>query len=349
MGALAILGGRLNDRFGPRWVLSVSGLCFGLGYVLMYFLESPWQLYLFYGVLIGVGLSTHDVVTLSTVARWFEARRGIMTGVVKVGTACGQVVVPLVATALIAAFGWRMAFVSLGVGATVLLLIAAQGLRRHPGQVLHPGKTRNASAAEEKLSPAGLSYAEARRTRQFWTLCAVQFTFFPSLVTIPVHVAVHGADLGLSATRAAALLSTIGAASIAGRLTVGTLVDVVGGRNAQLVCFAVLLSSLLWLRLIEVPDLLFFFAAMYGFAHGGLFTVVSPTVAEFFGMHAHGEIFGTVVFFGTLGGAMGPILAGSIFDYTGSYQLAFSILAGLALIGLVLVISLRPLRVHQPA
>ncbi|MGI9334969.1 MAG: MFS transporter, partial [Gammaproteobacteria bacterium] len=51
MGTLAILGGRLNDRFGPRWVLSASGLCFGLGYGLMYYVNAPWQLFAFYGVL----------------------------------------------------------------------------------------------------------------------------------------------------------------------------------------------------------------------------------------------------------------------------------------------------------
>ena len=86
MGAGGILAGSLNDRIGPRLILSVSGISMGIGYMLMSQLSAPWQLYLFYGLLAGIGLSTHDVITLSTVARWFTKRRGMMTGIVKVGT-----------------------------------------------------------------------------------------------------------------------------------------------------------------------------------------------------------------------------------------------------------------------
>ncbi len=83
---------------------------------------------------------------------------------------------------------------------------------------------------------------------------------------------------------------------------------------------------------------------IYGLAHGGFFTVVSPALAEYFGIAALGTVFGTVLFFGTLGGSLGPLLAGWMFDSTGSYTLAFGILAALAAVGLGLVISLRPPR-----
>ena len=337
MGVFAMLGGRLNDRFGPRWVLSVSGLCFGLGYALMYYLSAPWQLFVLYGGLIGLGLSTHDVVTLSTVARWFQRRRGMMTGVVKVGTACGQIIIPLAATALIAAFGWRTACLLLGCVSGLILILVAQGLRRAPSN----------PTTSVKPDESGWTLAEAKRSQQFWTLCAAQFMFFPSLVTIPVHIVAHGMDMGMAAASAAAVLSSIGAVSIAGRLFIGTAIDRIGGRRGLLVCFSLLLLSLLWLRSADVPWMLFAFAAIYGFAHGGFFTVVSPTVAEFFGMAAHGAIFGVVLFFGTIGGAFGPLLAGRVFDTTGSYDLAFIALATMAFIGLLLVASIRPLHVDR--
>jgi len=89
MGTLAIVGGRMSDRYGPRIVLCISGALFSLGFVLASQLSQPRQLIVVFGLLLGVGLSTHDVVTLSTVARWFERKRGIMTGVVKTGTAVG--------------------------------------------------------------------------------------------------------------------------------------------------------------------------------------------------------------------------------------------------------------------
>lgn len=347
MGALAVVGGRLNDRFGPRWVLSVSGACFGLGYALMYYMSAPWQLVALYGGLIGIGLSTHDVVTLSTIARWFKHRRGMMTSVVKIGTACGQIVIPLVAAALIAAFGWRLASLLLGCGAGVILVLAAQGLRHKPRPKLSPATPATAPAPGTH-NDWSLSLAGALRTRQLRILCAAQFMFFPSLVTIPLHIVAHGIDLGMTTTRAVSVLSLIAGSSILGRLFIGAAVDRIGGRRALLVCFAVLLLSLLWLRFAEAAWMLFIFAVLYGFAHGGLFTVVSPAVAEFFGMRAHGAIFGVIVFCGTIGGALGPLLAGSIFDATGSYNIAFTALAVLALIGLLLVLSLRPIATPAP-
>jgi len=87
--------------------------------------------------------------------------------------------------------------------------------------------------------------------------------------------------------------------------------------------------------------MLFLFAILYGFAHGGLFTVMSPTVAELFGTGSHGLLFGIVLFSGTLGGAIGPLMAGRIFDLTGSYRLVFLILTAMAVVGFILITTLR--------
>ena len=79
----------------------------------------------FFGLFVGAGMSTHDVVTLSTIARWFQRRRGIMTGFVKVGTAAGQFIIPPVAAFLLITYGWRSAFMTMGLAAITLLLIGA--------------------------------------------------------------------------------------------------------------------------------------------------------------------------------------------------------------------------------
>ena len=123
MGFVGIAAGRLNDRIGPKVLIVASGISLGLGYLLMFRLQALWQLYLFYGFLVGAGFSTHDVITLSTVARWFLKRRGMMSGIVKVGTGAGQFLVPLIAGALIAAYGWRNTY--LLIGAFVLLIFVA--------------------------------------------------------------------------------------------------------------------------------------------------------------------------------------------------------------------------------
>lgn len=339
MGVTGIIVGRISDRIGPRKVLSAAGLLFGAGYALMFFMSSPWHMFVLYGVFVGAGLSAHDVVTLSTIARWFDKRRGMMTGVVKIGTAFGQMSIPLLVVALTAQFGWRIALLMLGCGAAILLVLAAQGMRRSPPASANAAAQPTCGASPE----SGLILAQATRTRQFWTLCGVQCAFISSLVTMPVHIPVHGMDLGMTATQAAGLLTVIGLFSVVGRAGVGSAVDRIGGRRAMMICLLTLIIGMTVLLFADSAPGLYLFATIYGVAHGGLFTVVSPTLAEYFGTVAHGAIFGTVLFFGTLGGALGPVLAGMAFDQTGSYHLVFGGLGGLACVGLMLIATLRPI------
>ncbi len=344
MGMGAIIAGRLNDRFGPRGVLTATSLITGIGWSLMAAISEPWQLLVLFGVFVGIGLSTHDVVTLSTIAGWFPARRGLMSGLVKSGTALGQVVIPFAASLLIIELGWRQAFLVIGLSATVILLYASTRMSAAPvdaGLPQSPGRSAR--------SLPGLDFGQVRRSRQFWTFCAIQFLFFPSLMTVPVHIVVHGRDLGLTPESAAGVLSTLGGVSVLGRLLLGPAVDRTGGRLALLICFVLLFSSLMLLRVAESQTALYVFALIYGLAHGGFFTVVSPTLAEYFGLRAHGLTFGFVLFFGTLGGATGPLLAGRIFDHTGSYLMAFNALALLAALGLLLVLTLTPLNWSKQA
>ncbi|MFK7943191.1 MAG: MFS transporter [Paracoccaceae bacterium] len=332
MGVLAILAGQVADRWGPRVVLACSGLLFGAGYMLIAQVTEPWQLLVLFATLIALGMSTHDVVTLSLIARWFEKRRGVMTALVKVGTACGQFSLPPLAAWAILSFGWQTALTLLG-GAAAAVLLSAALLTRAPPP---PERAADGSAA----TVPGYSFAAARQSSTFWRICVVQFMFFASLMTIPVHIVPHGTDLGLELGAAAALLSVMAAASIAGRIGVGAFVDRIGGRRAYVICFVPLILSLVALLVVTSPMALYAVIALYGFAHGGFFTVVSPTVAEFFGLRAHGAIFGVVLFCGTIGGAVGPLLAGWVFDTTGSYSPAFITLAVMGAAGLATALSL---------
>lgn len=337
MGVLAIPGGRLNDRFGPRIVLSFTGIAYGIGFLLLSQITAPWQMFAIFGTFIALGMGTHDVVTLGTIARWFEKKRGLMSGVVKTGTALGQITIPPTVALLLLYHGWRQTLIYMGLAGLVLLLIAALAMQSPPKR---SANTSSHAPDQNTATPLGLSFAEARLTRTFWTLCAVQFLFFPTMMAVPMHLAVHGSDLGMSTATAASLLSALGASSIAGRLSVGTLSDRIGGKGAFLLCFVILTGSLIGFVFISSHTALFVITAIYGFSHGGLFTVVTLMVAEYFGMRAHGAIFGMILFFGTLGGSAGPIAVGWIFDTTQSYQLAFVMLASLAAIGLGLVASL---------
>ena len=319
------------------------GACFlGLGILLMSTVSHMWQLFLFYSVMFGIGLSTIEITPLSATTRWFARKRGVMTGMVKVGTGTGQVIIPLAASLLITSYGWRTSYVVIGAVAAVLLMFAAQFLRRDPAQMGLVADGRGESQ-EQKGGPAetGFQVREALRTRQFWVVC---FTFLATmfcLLTIMVHIVPHAIDIGISSAAAAGILSTIGGVSIAGRLLVGAAIDRIGNRMTIIICLILLILALLWLQMAKELWMFYLFTMVYGLSHGGLYTVVSPIVAEYFGTRSHGALFGIVFCCSMVGGAIGPVIAGYIFDVTGSYSLAFWIIPAMGALALLSISTLR--------
>ncbi len=189
----------------------------------------------------------------------------------------------------------------------------------------------------------GITYKEAFRTRQFWTICMVYFVILFCAYTIIMHIVQHAIDLGISHGVAAGILSTVGGVSIIGRFLMGGAGDQIGEKKALLICLLCLLLALCWLQAVTSLWMFYLFATIYGFAHGGFFSLVSPLIAKFFGTKSHGFLFGIVIFSSTIGGAIGPVLAGYIFDVTASYKIVFWVLAFLCTLAIVLTASLKPL------
>ena len=343
-GLFGIVVGNMNDRFGPRLIMAVTGSGFCLGLLLMSQLSAVWQLYLFYGVIVGIGLSSIDVIPLTTTARWFIKRRGMMTGIVKVGTGTGQLIMPLMTSIFIATYGWRISYIIIGILVFVLLVSSGQLLRRDPGQRgLLPDGDEKTAASDLHLPEVGVSLREATLTKQFWMICVINLLIGCCAITVIVHIVPHAMDLGISAIVAAGILSTIGGVSMVGRLITGIAIDRIGNKKLMIMFSLILIASLLWLQVSKELWMLYVFAVVYALGHGGFYTLISPMVAELFGISSHGVLFGIVAFGGTVGGAIGPILAGHIFDIIHSYQLAFFILVGFAIAGLILTSLLRPI------
>ena len=345
MGLLGIIVGRLNDRIGPRKLMTVTGFTFGLGYVLMYWLGAAWQLYLFFGVVVGIGLSSVDVLPMTTTSRWFVRKRGIMTGIVKVGTGAGQLAMPLIASMLIMSYGWRTSFLIIGAAVLIILVSVAQLLKRDPSQIgLMPDGDVKKPTDKTDGDSGGVSLREALRTRQLWTICGVSVVIIFCLMSIMVHIVPHAQDSRISATSAASVLAMIGGISMAGRFFTGITIDRIGSKKAMICCFGLLIVALVWLQTAQELWMLYLFAILYGVAHGAFFTAISPIVAEFFGIRSHGVLFGIVAFSGTIGGALGPVVTGYIFDVTAGYSLAFWFCTLMSAFGLAMIISLKPIK-----
>lgn len=343
IGLLGIGVGRLTDRFGPRIVMTVCGSFLGLGYLLMSQIGAMWHLYLFFGVLIGTGMAGAFVPLVSTVARWFVKRRALMTGVVSNGISIGSIIMPPLARWLISTYGWRTSYIIVGTLVLVITILAAQFLRRDPSQVGQlPYGENEVTKDSSNLEASGFSLREAIHTRQFWILCAVFACILFPVACITVHIVIHATGLGISVASAAYIFAFLGVGGIAGRVILGAVADRVGNKLAIIFGFILMSAALFWLLVGKEVWMLYLFGVVHGFAYTALIALMSPMVAELFGLGSHGAILGVVAFGGSIGEASGPVLAGRIFDMIGSYHLAFLVCAALGVSGGILTALLSP-------
>ena len=349
LSLFGVVAGKLTDMFGPRIVVTVCGLFLGLGYLLMSQVNTIWQLYLFYGVIIGLGMSTAFVPLVSTVARWFVKRRGMMTGFAAAGLSIGTLIMPPVANWFISIYGWRTSFMIVGIIALVLIILAAQFLKRDPGQIGQSPYGGDEFQTRNDVRVSGLSLREAFHTQQFWFLGVAVLCFTLGLGTISVHIVPHAVGLGISPGNAAIILAFIGGTGTGGRVIMGSACDRTSYKFVLIICFALLSVSFFWLLSAEELWMLYLCAAIFGFGYGGISAAISPTVAELFKLSSHGAILGVINIFGEGGSALGSVVAGYIFDATSRYQVAFLVCATTSIIGIILILLLRPIRKYAGA
>jgi MFS family permease len=333
-GIMAIIAGRLSDRFGPRVVMTVCGIIIGVSYLLSFFIGSLWQLYLLQGIILGVGLAGVMVPLTSMVIRWFTQRAGLMNGIVHAGPGFGITVIPPLITLFIAQYDWHRAYLLMGGVVLVGMVVAAQFLKQQP---LKPRVASNGNHPNTKTigNVRSFAFREAIKTRTYWILSLLLFIDIFNLNVVVTHIVVHAKDLQIPAAAAATVLSVTAAVSIAGRIIAGAISDKLGIRLTIGICLTTSILAFTLLLFAKELWMLYLFAAIFGIGGWGTAAVMSPLVAEYFGFKAHGAILGAVSFLGTMGGAIGPFIAGAIFDKMGNYNLAFSICITISVIGLV--------------
>ncbi|HTY64960.1 MAG TPA: MFS transporter [Acidobacteriota bacterium] len=334
-GVFSLVSGGLADRFGPRRVVSISCVLVGAGYFLMPLVHTVWQLYLFYGLIIGVGMGAMFVPLVSMTARWFSVRRNLMTGLVSSGAGAGMLIVPSSTAHLIDAYGWRTSFLISGVFVAIIVLVAAQFMKRDPEETGTVPYGESPRLPGTQSAPAnGHSFREALRIPQFWTIFVMMFLFGIFAMSYNIHIVPDAINSGMPSTEAAQILATTGALLIAGRILMGILADGIGNRRIFILGFMIAFGAMLFISFVHTHWAFFVLAILMGIAQGGIGTSQSPVVASLFGLRSHGLILGCVGLGNTAGAAVGPLLTGYIFDLTKSYHVAFLICAASSLLAL---------------
>jgi len=349
-GLLSILAGRLSDKYGPRLLVTANGLLTGIAFVLLSQISSLWHVYLIWGLLMSTAGSCAFIPITSTIPRWFTRRRGIAIGITVAGFGLGGVIAPLLAQWLISSYGWRQAYIILGIMVFIIVTPLAQFMKHSPQRTgLKPYGENETVEDEQPVASAaeGLSFTRAIRTGRFWIFGLILACFFFTLQVIIVHIAPHAVDIGISATIAASILSIIAGISIIGRLSIGFISDRLGTRRALVACLATVTLTVIWLIFSREAWMFYLFALPFGIAYGGVVPLQNLIPAELFGLKSLGIMLGSIFFFGTLGGAVGPPLAGYIFDVTGSYNSAFLICIVLCILAISLSLLLLRSKVEE--
>jgi len=329
--------------------MTASGVLLCLGYILMSSTDSLWQLYVFYGILIGIGMGSPWVSLLSTTARWFISRRSAMTGIVLIGTGIGMMIASPAANHLISVYDWRKSFTIIGLVVGVAVILLSQFLKRDPAQIGQMAYSHDKSADRTVAPPAGFTLKEALRTSQLWIICFMFICFGIAMFSVTVHLVPHAIHLGIRPEVAALILAVQGGATIVGRLVLGGVADKVGNRSIFFFGFILLAADLFWLAYTQEVWGLYLFAVIFGVMHAGMGVSESPLVAGYFGLKYHGSVFGITSLAFCLGGAFGPWVTGYIFDLTGDYLAAFTFSAVICLIGLALTVVLKQIRSSVPS
>ncbi|MCX8205153.1 MAG: MFS transporter [Candidatus Nezhaarchaeota archaeon] len=328
---MQLVTGILYDMYGPRASLAMSTLS-GVGFASCSLVGSLWQLYLLYGVITAVGMGLIYIPCTSSAMKWFPHRKGLAASFVVAGLGTGMLILTPLAKYLITTYGWRHAFLSLGLAFIAILALASFAVSEPRDSVLRKRRSLIDRAAREAL-----------KTGHFW-LTYVAFTL-GSLAgsMVIIHIVPYAEGRGVGPMAAAFTVSVIGVSNVIGRICMGAVLDKVGVRTTLALCF-VAQAVCAWMLLIAHDAwLLYAVSAAFGLSYGWI-ALYAPTVGSLFGLGSVGSILG---FLGTsfgVGAVVGPAAAGVIFDLTKSYLAAFTLGALMSLLSAFLTGLLKTAR-----
>ncbi|MBM3210698.1 MFS transporter [Candidatus Poribacteria bacterium] len=349
-GLAAPFVGGLIDRYGVRRIISLGAFLLGLGFISLNFIQSLWHFYGAYTI-VGIGTAGIGQVSASTiVSYWFKKRLGTALGIMSTGMGAGVLVMaPLIGSYFIPNWGWRASYLTLAIFAWVLIPLALLVARTKPADMgLCPdGITVSGDIIEAKSSyPAstGFSLKIALGTSAFWLIGIIFFiNSFASLGIFQNQVP-HLQDIGFSLSAASIALTVIGLGSAIGKFVFGWLCDRIQAKYACAISFVLLEVATIILMCVRSTSpiaILWLYATLQGLGNGGWLPTMSMLININFGLTSYGTIFGVIILFHSIGCAIGPFLAGYMYDTMNTYYWTFVMFLASYAVAIPLVLAIR--------
>ncbi len=320
------LAGWLIDRYGPRSLMMTGALMAGIALIGLSFASSLGMFYLFYifnalGYVFGGPLPSQVLIS-----RWFDKNRGKAMGIAYLGIGTGGALVPLVSAGLEKHIGWHMALLTIGVLVILIAFPLAYFIRDSPA-------SRTEAAKTEPMIPI----KTILRNPNFYLLAIGSMCSIGAVGGVAQHLKLYLRDLEFTQSQAAQVMSFVLLSSLAGRVLMGFLADLINRKYVMILIYIIVASAIPLLLLPDFPGRIYLFAVIFGIGLGGDYMIIPLIAGDLFGVKALGRTMGIILVADGIAEAVFPMLVGGLYDASNSYATGFIVLIGLAAIGAVIV------------
>jgi MFS family permease len=321
------LAGWMIDKYGPRRMMMVGALFAGISLIGLSITTSLWMFYSFYvfnalGYVFGGPLPCQVLLS-----RWFDKNRGKAMGIAYLGIGTGGALVPLISAGLEKNLGWHAALCSLGFFVILISFPMAILIKDSPSKSIVASKIDTFVPIKSIL-----------KKRSFYLLAIGSMCSIGAVGGVVQHLKLYLRDLEFTQSQAAHVMSLVLLSSLAGRVLMGWLADIIRRKYVMILIYMIVASAIPLLLVSDFPGRIYIFAVIFGIGLGGDYMIIPLMAGDLFGVRALGRTMGIILVSDGMVDAVSPVLVGFLYnDVSRSYAIGFIMLICFAVTGAIII------------